>query len=157
MPRIITYIRHFEQVSHRTVDSPIKPISLPISTQYEYDYIISSPYLRCRQTAELINNNNKPIYIDVRLSEYQGHKNLKSFKIDPSSLVFGPIPGPNETWDSCAKRLDDHLNYILSLSGNILIVTHGIVFRYMQQKFFGYSSYAKGRNVPYGGGFTIQI
>lgn len=152
MSRTITYIRHFEQTSHRIIDAPIKPIlSIP---EYEFDYIICSPYLRCRQTAEII-SKNKPIYIDVRLSEYQSHKHLKNFKVESSSLVFGSLPNPNESWEDCAKRLDEHLNYVQSLSGNVLIITHGIVVRYIQQKLYGQSQFAKGRNVPFGGGFSF--
>jgi broad specificity phosphatase PhoE len=155
MSRTITYIRHFEQSSHRIVDSEIKS---PYLVDYQYDYIISSPYLRCRQTAEFINSNTqKPIYVDVRISEYQGDKNLKTMNFDPSTLVFGPIPDNTETWEQCSKRLDDHLNYILSLQGNVLIITHGIVVRYMEEKFFGRSQYSRGRHVPFGRGFEIRL
>jgi phosphohistidine phosphatase SixA len=97
MSKTVTYIRHFKQISHKNTDSEINTRTLPnpIPT-FEYDLILCSPYLRCRQTANLINTQNKPIVIDSNLSEYQGHKNLKELRLTPSTKQH-EIPSLNET------------------------------------------------------------
>lgn len=158
----ITYIRHFKQISHKTIDSSINIKFAPTNFDIEYDYIICSPYLRCRQTAELINKitgSNKFIYIDVNLSEYQGHKKLKSLKLEKSTQEHGDIPPHNETWEECEKRLTNHISSdICSVaSENILVITHGIIVKYMEEKYTGFTSYTRGRDVPFGKGFTIKV
>lgn len=152
----VTYIRHLKQTSHRVVDAPI--LSGQQVQIKDYDYVICSPYLRCRQTLELY--NYEP-HVDVRLCEYQGHKNIKALKLHPTTLDTLPqgatIPGPTETWDECAARIDSALRDISKLEGRVLVVTHGIVVRYAQQKLTGSSPYKRGRDVPFGAGFTVKI
>src|SRR3989338_9813464 len=91
--RTVTYIRHAQQTSHRVQDPPLKAVPAPGIVYIQgqpvivpYDYIITSPYLRCRSTARAINEKaGKPIFVDVRLSEYQAFKGKSTLTMDPSS------------------------------------------------------------------------
>lgn len=152
----VTYIRHLRQTSHNSADAPL--VSGQQVTSKEYDYVLCSPYLRCRQTLQLYNYEPD---VDVRLCEYEGAKNLKTFKLHPSTLNSLPRgitpPGPSETWEQCASRIDSVMTDIERLGGRVLVVTHGIVVRYAQQKLCGSSPYRRGRDVPYGGGFTALL
>ncbi len=152
----ITYIRHFEQSSHQQADGPLKDVGALPADYGDYDLIICSPYRRCRDTAQLINAaHNRPILIDRRLAEYQGSKTRKSLKLDPVTLRFAPIPGARETWPECAQRLDRHYETVQDRPRRVLIVTHGVVVRYLQLKTQGSSQWARGRDVPFGQGFTV--
>lgn len=156
--RRLIYIRHFEQSSHACADPPLKRSDENIANPGPYDRIICSPYLRCRATAQLINDawagGERPITVDVRLAEFQGAKTRKRFKLDATSRQFGEVAPPQETWAQCAARLDAHLAYARSLSGTTLVVTHGVVVRYAQHQLQGQTRFARGRNVPFGGGFS---
>ena len=175
MSKTVTYIRHFKQLSHRNTDSKINTKSLPNPIPaFEYDLILCSPYLRCRQTAELINVRNKPIEIDSNLSEYQGHKKLKLLKLTPSTQQY-EIPVLDETWEECDERLNRHIENVNTKNNvKILVITHGIVVNYMQEHFIkrscckqqdlcdkyyhmGYKTHKRGRDVPFGKGFTVVI
>jgi broad specificity phosphatase PhoE len=155
MSRTITFIRHAQQTSHREIDPPI--IQAPSPIDVPYDLIITSPYLRTRQTAQAVNGYQKPIYVDVRISEYQGHKAPKKIQLDAGTIPFNPIPLYNETWSECQKRLDQHWEYVKSLNQNVLVVTHGVVVNYIYEKITGKKMYKRGRDVPFGNGFTVRI
>lgn len=72
--------------------------------------IYTSPFFRCKKTAEIINKNlNLPIFNDNRLNE------------------FGSIN--NETWIDCQKRIIDCLDEIIYTYENddtIICVTSGV-------------------------------
>lgn len=148
----ITFIRHLQQTSHRVVDAPIITQQRIHHSTTDYDIVICSPYLRTRQTAEMY--DCQELTVDIRICEYQGHKALKTFKLDQSTLSYAtqhsPIPNSSETWNECAKRIDLFLDFVLELEGNILVVTHGIVVNYASEKLLGKRKYPKGRDVPYG-------
>lgn len=153
--KTVTYIRHAKQTSHQMLDPPIQ---LPPPTPgLVYDRIICSPYLRCRQTATYFSTPN-PILVDVRISEYHGHKSKKRIStMDSSSLTFGPIPLLTESWPECQHRLEEHWKWVASISdaSNILVVTHGVVVNYMHEKFTGQKLRPRGRDVGFGTGFSI--
>ena len=158
----VTYIRHLQQTSHRIVDAPLKNKEEHTLCDSKYDVIITSPYLRSRQTAKLYEqsrttSNYKELVVDVNLCEYHGHKALMKFNLDGVTSSFGNIPDSSETWEQCAQRLDTHIETILNLKGNVLVVAHGIVVNYVEEKLLGKSSYKRGKDVPYGGGFTVRI
>lgn len=183
MTYTLTYIRHAQQTSHIR-DPHIKPFD-PSAYRFTFDCIVCSPYQRTRETAIALNTSLTPIYVDVRISEYQGGKQKEGkqnigkpshkSKMDPSSLQFGPIPLDNELWEnglsssftlnevlggdelssSFIQRVDEHFAYVKTLNQNVLIVTHGLVVKYLQEKLFGSSPYHRGRDVPFVGGFTI--
>ena len=98
--RRLIYIRHFEQSSHACADPPLKRSDENIANPGPYDRIICSPYLRCRATAQLINDawagGERPITVDVRLAEFQGAKTRKRFKLDATSRQFGEVPPPRK-------------------------------------------------------------
>lgn len=150
----ITYIRHFEQRNHAVADPPLKPVRAPLPDYGEFDLIVCSPYRRCRETAQLINaGKNRPIVVDVRLSEYQGQRR-RTCKLEPQTVAHGPVPGPNEPWEDCQARLDAHYEACQQRPGRVLVVTHGICVRYLQIKVEGRSPWVRGRHVPFGQGFS---
>ena len=142
---MITFIRHAKQKSKLVHDSSIIPFT-PFNVNV--DLIIVSPYLRCRQTAEYF---NKPIQVDTRLSEFQSYKNIK---LDNSSLNYGEIP-IKETWKCFTDRIDSVYEDISNLHCNVLVITHGIVVKYLEEKIKGTIKYKRGRDVPYLKGFTV--
>lgn len=146
-------IRHQKQVSGAR-DPDIHPIDpSALSHIKPYDVIVCSPYKRCRRTAMEINKllgANTQIIVDGRLSEYRTG-NVHG-KMDPESLKCGVIP-TNEEWSDVQMRLDDALPDIQSIQGNVLVVTHGVVVKYYEQKLLGETQYKRGHDVPYIGGF----
>ncbi len=74
--------------------------------------------------------------VDVRLSEFQAGKS-HPFHLHASTLAFGVIPGPSERWDEVEERVDAFLGWLATQPGRILVVTHGVVVRYAQQKLSG--------------------
>lgn len=146
MPKV-TFIRHQQQKNHDLDPEIIDTFEIP---KYDYDIIICSPYLRCRQTAFLFSKEN--IYVDVRLSEYRRYK---KGNLDASTLLYPNIP-LDENWTDFTQRVDDFCDYLFrNLTCNALIITHGIVIRYLEEKLIGSSNYKRGRNVPFMSGFTI--
>jgi len=75
----------------------------------------------------------------------------------PDSLGFGEIPLWDESWESFTQRVDQHWEEIKKLEGNILVVTHGVVCNYMHEKLLGKKLRNRGRDVPFVGGFKIEI
>ena len=144
------YIRHAQQISTLFVDPPLKSFDLPSVTE-DFDLVITSPYLRCRQTSQIL-SKGRPIYIDVRISEYLGNKN----KIIDFDLNTQPIPPVNETLEEFTHRVDDHFNSIKDLPYRILIVTHSIVVRYLYQKLTGLTLVLHGKDVPFLNGFILE-
>ena len=150
----LTYIRHSKQKYHNHLDPPIIKSPLPLDIQF--DFIICSPYLRCRQTAMVLNIiRNKPIYVDINISEFLGkHNRISSMSL--SSTKYGIIP-MNETFEEFDERLNDHLDYVLSFKKNILIVTHSFNVKLMQMKLTGRTDYDENVPVPYVKGFSVYI
>ena len=152
--RTITYIRHAKKISNRQLDSGIiYPRTVPI---YNFDYIVTSPFLRCRQTASVLNPENKPVFVDTRISEYLSRH--ISGDMNDTSLSYGPIPSHlGETYEQFTVRVNDHWDTINNSSGNVLVVTHGLVVLHMQRLITGRAEWARGRLVPNMGGFTFSI
>ena len=151
-----TYIRHLQQTTHTLIDPPLKePGTLPV---YRFDRVVCSPCLRCRATAKLL-AGDKPVHIDTRLSEYQGHKRPqgRGKHLHPSTRPFAPLPDFSESWSDCAERLDRFDEWLQGQSGVTLVVTHGIVVNYMAQKHLGQCQWSRGRDVPFGRGFTAVL
>lgn len=152
----LTYIRHAEQTAHNIRDPHIKPFD-PKNYSYIFDLIITSPYLRTRETAIILNTQDKPIYVDTKISEYLSPKSRHQIKtLDPSTEVYAPIPDYGESWDQFTKRIDEHFSYVQTFNQNILIVTHGLVVKYLHEKLTGTDIFGRGRNVPYITGFSME-
>lgn len=101
--------------------------------------------------------SDKPILVDVRISEYSGAKKPRTGKLDFTSLEYGPVPLWDESWTACKARLDDHWNEMSQLTGHVLIITHGVVVNYIHERAYGTPLAARGRDVPFVGGFTVVI
>ncbi len=161
--RTVTFVRHLEQTVH-AADPPLKPVTGPLP-RYKCDRILCSPYLRCRETARLLvplAGDDVPITIVRHLAEYQGGKDARRrFRLEPGTIVYGPVPGPDEEWYNFECRMTTLLKVITSASaqwGDLLIVTHGIVVNYMHEQMCGtVSPYKRGRHVPFGRGFTVKV
>lgn len=154
MVRTITIVRHAKQTAPGTLDPPILPIT-DVPT-YEFDYIFSSPFLRCRQTAKLLNKSNKLHYTDARLSEFIADRRVPG-TYDFITLNDSPIPtSNNETYAQFTARLDSMLEFINKyVPGNVLIVTHGLAVKYFDDV-YGLKRYTRGRDVPYMDGVILE-
>lgn len=169
--RSVIFVRHFEQSAHRT-DPPLKKDVVVAPTGAAdwsggCDRVYCSPYRRCRETAEKICNyygTARSLKVDVRLSEFHGGKKLNGkFQLDSSTVYYSDkIPGASETWPQCAARLDAFLAELRHMPApeqaeTLLVVTHGVAVRYAQEQLIGHTEWSRGRDVPYGGGFTVCL
>lgn len=92
-------------------------------------YIISSPYRRCRESAghiikTIYLNTGKeiPLFIDVNVSEYLGNHKKSRLDVYPETMKYNP-PHP-ETFHNFRQRIIDHDS---KCPDNVWVVTHGIV------------------------------
>ncbi len=99
------------------------------------DMIITSPYIRTRETASLIknyymsNNNNIEIYIDINLGEYLGNQYME-IEIDDITKKYGIVMDKN--LNDLKKRIEDHYNYYKKFKNkNIWFITHGIFLYFL--------------------------
>ena len=98
------------------------------------DLIFSSPYLRTRQTAKIVNKilQKEIIFdnrlVDIKMGEFAGKETLvyDSFFID-KKLGFTQRPKDGENWNDIIERVTDFLNDIETKyqNKNILIISHG--------------------------------
>lgn len=147
MPKI-TFIRHQQQKNHSLDPDIIHTSEIP---NYDYDIIICSPYLRCRQTALLFYKGNN-IYVDVNLSDY--HENKKEGNFNTSTLEYHNIPIV-ENWEEFVIRIDYFCKKIKSLTCDALVITHGIVIKYLEEKLLGTNNYKQLGYVPFMHGFIF--
>lgn len=104
----------------------------------EYDLIISSPYIRTKQTSEIININNKQIIFDDRLIERnmgeleENHMNYDTYN---SKLYWDYNLNLSdrgiESIKSIFERTEDFINYIKENYKNktLVIVSHQATIR----------------------------
>lgn len=72
-------------------------------------YIVTSPYRRCRETADILRSlvtGSLPLYADARLSEYLGNHPDEVLDVTPETKAFGP-PHP-ETLSDYDLRINQH-------------------------------------------------
>lgn len=121
------------------------------------DLICCSPYLRCRQTVDLV-RQGQPRVVDTRLAEFQAGKQHK-VTLHQTTRPYGPLPGANEPWGDCAERLDRFLDWLQTQPARrVLVVAHGVAIRYFYQRLMpDECPWARGRDVPYGAGFTCDL
>ena len=93
--------------------------------------------------------------MDPNISKFLGKHN-RIGTLNPTTIRYGIIP-INESFEEFDKRLNDHLDYVLSFRNNILIVTHSFNVKLMQMKLTGRTYYDGNAPVPYLEGFTIHI
>lgn len=96
-------------------------------------YIITSPYLRARQTAEILAKEAKldrsKILCDARLSEYLGNQRLPlQGRITKETAMCSVYP-PGESFIAMKKRAVDSLQVLEQIDKDetVWFVTHGIV------------------------------
>jgi broad specificity phosphatase PhoE len=129
-------------------DSPIKCDQIENAFKRGHDLILKygvpnvvyvSPYLRTRQTMNLLTASVAPIaYIDRNVGEFLGHQGVYGEDGDcyPETLRCNP-PKCRETMNELIFRCNLHLQSTLRLSydmtpplsGTIWVVTHGLVIR----------------------------
>lgn len=104
----------------------------------DYDLIISSPYLRTKQTSKIINIKNKPIIFDDRLVERNmGELAEKHMNYDTYNAVLYWNYKLNlsdrgiEGIQSIFKRAEDFIKYIKeNYNGkSIIVVSHQAIIR----------------------------
>lgn len=124
---------------------------------------ISSPYLRCRQTANfLLGDEQVGIFIDTNISEFLGYQKRGTYPdVEPTTIecskgsIGGPLPMCGEYRKELNDRIRRHLD-ILDKGNNpcnlepgvYWIVTHGIIiedlFQHLLEK--GHSANIKHIN-----------
>lgn len=156
----LTVIRHARQTMPGRLDPPIAadqtaPTYLEID---KYQLIICSPYLRTRQTVELLGQGKLRYGLEPRLSEFVDSP--KTGRYHPGTLECQGIPEALETWEAFTARVEDFVASIRFLTPGIkvLIVTHGLVVKYLAQKLLpSQTLYPRGRDVPYMGGIEFDV
>ena len=106
------------------------------------DKIICSPFLRARQTCDMITDLlhlNIPVEIDTSISEYLGWVEPKGKIADVDKVTkryIIPKLGEENLRD-VQKRVNFHLNILKrSNNQNILIITHGIIISKICKKIY---------------------
>lgn len=115
-------------------------------TEYESpSKIISSPYLRARETARIahdvileIKGKSVEILYDPLIGEYLGHHKNKDIQqcLRPETLIHNPTPP--ESWIEYSKRVRNHID---TKPSDCWVITHGIVIQSI--------SYFNGNKVPH--------
>jgi broad specificity phosphatase PhoE len=80
-------------------------------------------------------------------------------KFDDSTLKYGPIP-VSETWDQFTSRIENFhtqmINqYVKNMKKKVLVITHGLVVKHLEETLLGNQKYQRGRDVPHLKGFII--
>lgn len=97
--------------------------------------IISSPYLRARQTAQIAQNviyesteQLIPIFYDSNIGEYLGHQKNINLKLGlrPETLNLNPIP--HESWRQYKNRIYKY-SKSLKLLNNEWFISHGLIIQ----------------------------
>jgi broad specificity phosphatase PhoE len=103
------------------------------------DLIITSPYLRTRETADIaqftifeLTDIFVPILYDSAIGEYLGNQKNVSLdtEVRPETLIHNPIPP--ETWEDFICRVKSHVYKTDNADGDnlyIWYVTHGLVIQ----------------------------
>lgn len=161
--RQLIVIRHAKQISHRVADSVIIEGQGPPIIPH-FDTIVCSPYLRTRQTALLINPDKiKPMMVDNRLAEGQGHKGKSGIPyLHPStnSHFHHPETAPDysETVEMFESRIRAaYIGLLERRCANVLVITHGVVVNQLEKIIRGATTWSRGRTVPFMGGFVARM
>lgn len=102
---------------------------------YKIDFIFSSPLIRARKTAEIINEyHNKEIICDDRLKEYNfGCYQGEVVRGKENEIINMVLKNPEqygaEPYDAYKKRVTTFFNEVNNLGKNVLVVSHGGVYR----------------------------
>ena len=109
----------------------------------DYDIVISSPLLRAKHTAKIINVKNKEIIFDERIRERE-HGSLEGIPIDSIdkedfyNYYSKEKYGTSESFPDVVKRVNGFLNDLKNKDyNNVLIVSHGGISRAFYAYFNG--------------------
>ncbi len=155
-PRHHVYFRHGPRLN-LNLDPPLKPGSedkvrkaaLQIHSLYgPPNSIVTSPYLRTRQTAQIMSKMFEPpprVIADVRLSEKLTPRK-RTGRGPPGSYnnpttMYGKLPAVGETELEVKTRITNHLAYMSSDLEETWFVTHGAVIKALVELY--------GAEVPY--------
>lgn len=113
--------------------------------------IIMSPYLRVRQTVNMLGKNHdfsQLYYVDTNLAEYLGNQSI-NIHVSPSTIYHSTVddklvlPNTRENKEMLMDRVRNHIDTIHILDDYIAnkveedkiiwIVTHGIVIQYIHE------------------------
>ena len=126
--------------------------------------IISSPYLRTRETAQIAANTifeltgtHIDIICDHHIGEYLGHHKKKNINecLRPETLIHNPVPP--EEWKEYSYRIRTHLKYA-QRDSYIWYITHGIVIKsiaFFHKNDIAYPSELEGIMIDHTGIHTI--
>ncbi len=104
-------------------------------SRFKFDLIFSSPLLRARQTAEIVNQKqNAKLVLEERIKEVFGGdlqgECMKDWSKEKFSMVYNtPEIFGAETILHLCDRVEEFFKEIENLEKNILIVAHGGVYR----------------------------
>lgn len=136
--------------------------------------IFTSPYVRTRQTSELLSMGKTEVIPLQSMSEYLGyldHLEIKYDFLDKTTLSFGKIPGIYEKYKSFKKRvknltkgLSKRNPYIIIGSNKVNIkpgtywfVTHGHVMYNIQCSYITFKHKVDlKKRIPYLGCFAVK-
>lgn len=124
--------------------------------EIDYDIVISSPLLRAKHTAEIINVNNKEILLDDRIQERK-HGSLEGQSIEITDReeywnYYTDIKyGTEESIPDLFKRVEDFLNELKTKEyKSVLIVAHSGVSKAFYAYFNGIPEEGKFLNLGLG-------
>lgn len=124
--------------------------------EIDYDIVISSPLLRAKHTAEIINVNNKEILLDDRIQERK-HGSLEGQTIEVTDReeywnYYTDIKyGTEESIPDLFKRVEEFLNELKTKEyKTVLIVAHSGVSKAFYAYFNGIPKDGKFLNVGLG-------
>lgn len=109
------------------------------------DIIITSPFLRTRQTADLIQtffDGSIPIYVDTDITEFLGWVRPVGNPADIDAITstfIKPLLGV-EKLNDVQRRVKNHLLKLEKekmSDTNIVVITHGIVIKYIYKSITG--------------------
>lgn len=96
--------------------------------------IITSPYLRCRETArEMIGGLDVDIIVDPNVSEYMGHQRGKKIVLTSETEFYNPPM--DQSIDDLISRCSDHNNefsYLDSSPEVVWILTHSFFIHHLR-------------------------
>jgi broad specificity phosphatase PhoE len=128
--------------------NPIYNLIDELIVKYGYpDKIITSPFLRTRQTTNVIKkrlqiryNKIPTIETSCLIREYLGFCKNKTDYADIDSETEKYLGSPiklEETIDNLQYRIQSHINSLFTESNNIWVITHGIVMSYIYKNIAG--------------------
>ena len=116
----------------------------------ELDRIVSSPYVRARQTAEIIaKKTQKPILFEEGLVEINWGE-AEGTPHDPTKSIFDDAHKPKgaELFSAFQKRVIEAVSSTLAMGKLPLIVSHGGVFKALMH-YIGYKNMSSSNCTPF--------